>query len=125
MLDAFNYERNIRGIHPLILDDELSNISQEKSLNMIEFDYFSHVDLDGRTWANRLNDYNRGFWSGGQVLGKAAGTDEQSEKAIVAAFMQSPTHAAIILNPNLNYVGVGAAIDPMDGVTFFTMIMTN
>jgi len=132
ILDYTNIERSSYGLDELILDSKLSQISQAHSDDMVENDYFSHVNLDGETPTDRAiaADYNvvkylgDGYYATGigeniakmptgNVIGIGYVSDdaESIAKAIVDAWMDSDGHRANILNSQYTNMGIGVAFD--------------
>jgi len=132
ILDYTNIERSSYGLDELILDSKLSQISQAHSDDMVENDYFSHVNLDGETPTDRAiaADYNvvkylgDGYYATGigeniakmptgNVIGIGYVSDdaESIAKAIVDAWMDSPGHRANILNSQYTNMGIGVSFD--------------
>ncbi|WP_183546215.1 CAP domain-containing protein, partial [Methanococcus maripaludis] len=127
-----NMERSSYGLEELVLDNALSQISQDHSDDMAENDYFSHINLDGETPTDRAiaADYNvvkylgDGYYATGigeniakmptgNVIGIGYVSDdaESIAKAIVDAWMDSDGHRANILNFQYTNMGIGVAFD--------------
>ena len=76
---------------------------------MVARGFFDHVSPDGGTLSDRVR--RTGY--GGRTLGEDIGWgtyDLGTPSAIVAAWMKSPPHRAIILGGRFREIGVGVAI---------------
>jgi uncharacterized protein YkwD len=77
---------------------------------MLELDFFDHTSADGTTFDERLRpSYStRGWqtWSVGETL--LATSEELDARAMVAEWIKSKSHRAIILSPTWRDVGIGA-----------------
>ena len=88
---------------------------------MLELGFFSHDSADGTAFSERIKRYytSRGCtrWSVGEALmasqGRVAGAEE-----IVAAWLESPPHRAIVLSPTWRDAGIGVLYAPSAPATF-------
>jgi uncharacterized protein YkwD len=76
---------------------------------MVRRRYFSHTTPEGVTFDERLRSYLAGFtWSVGETL--AWGTGSRAAPAANAqAWLKSPPHRRVLLNPRHRDVGIGVA----------------
>jgi uncharacterized protein YkwD len=105
-----NRERRSRGLATLDRHDELARAGERHAADMVRRSYFSHVSPGGQTLAERLRaaGYADGRWAAGEVL--AWGTRARSTPgAIVDAWMGSPGHRQVLLNPRYRDLGIGFA----------------
>ena len=76
---------------------------------MLELDFFDHASADGTTFDKRLRAYytNRGWqtWSVGETL--LATSEGLDARQMVAEWIKSKSHRAIILSPTWRDVGIG------------------
>lgn len=102
-----NEARAAFGLQPLQLDTELSKVAEVKSHDMANLDYFSHdsprygspfqmMELYGIDYTMAAENIARGY---------------TSAESVAEGWMNSPGHAANILNPYLTHIGVGHAED--------------
>jgi uncharacterized protein YkwD len=72
--------------------------------------YFAHTSLGGATLVNRLRRSGyipkAGRWRVGEILAWATG-EQATPRGIVNAWMASPEHRRVLLDPRLTEVGVG------------------
>jgi uncharacterized protein YkwD len=110
-----NAQRAQAGLAPLAQDRSLARAARRFSRAMVRGRFFDHVSPGGSTVSQRVR--NAG-WSG-EVLGEtlAWGTgSESTPAAIVAGWMASPPHRAIIMDGRFRAVGVGTASGSPGGV---------
>jgi uncharacterized protein YkwD len=118
-----NGERAAAGVLPVRTDRSLAAMARAHSARMVAIHRFTHgrfaVRIGHTAWARR-----RTSWQAGETLAWGLG-ERSSPGAIVAAWMQSPQHRAILLDPRYRVVGVGAAagipvlgVDGRDGRTY-------
>lgn len=100
-----NIERVKAGLNPLTKNVKLNNSATAKTDDMFSDQYFEHTAPNGKTAADLVKSFDYKF----QVVGEnlALGIF-QTDKSLIQAWMDSPTHKANILNPR--YTEMGAAV---------------
>ncbi len=90
---------------PLVWDDRIENAAQVHSEDMALNQNFSHTGTDGSNAGDRLlmQGYNWRTW-GENIL---VGLDDAADA--IDAWLDSPGHCSIIMNPTLEEVGAGVA----------------
>ena len=104
-----NLQRSRHGLAPLQPSGRLRAAAAAHSADMVARGFFDHVSPDGGTLSDRVR--RTGY--GGRTLGEDIGWgtyDLGTPSAIVAAWMKSPPHRAIILGARFREIGVGVAI---------------
>jgi|GEM_PF-829942 len=96
-----NAERVKRGLTPLVIDQALSRFAYAKASEMASRGYFGHTDPDGITFQDRLQAWH---WPTPYAAENIA--FDRDEIHAHAAFMNSPGHAANVLDPHERRVGV-------------------
>ena len=123
-----NQERSKYGLTQLELDDGLSEVARDHSLDMVQRNFFSHENPDGEDPTDRAKRHgletevskNGYIWIGiaenigqmptGNVLGYGyVSSEEDIASAMINGWMNSPGHRANILNTNYDRIGVGVA----------------
>jgi uncharacterized protein YkwD len=105
-----NAEREKIGLNELKYDDKLADVARIHSRNMVEQDFFSHEDPEGRDPQERVETYYpeiiaRGF---GENVGYMHGENEEAvARNLMGSWMDSPEHRANILNDQFSHIGVG------------------
>jgi uncharacterized protein YkwD len=110
VVELVNIERTKRGLMPLEISFELSEIARKRSVDMANGLPFSHYHVD--KYGNEYGDgiafelmQERGIrykWAGENI---AAG--QETPQDVVDAWMNSPDHKANILRPEFTSIGVG------------------
>jgi hypothetical protein len=99
-----NEERRRAGLPPLVRDREIARLANQHSADMLDRGYFGHISPSGRDVVERLG--RAGF-----VVLRAAENLARSSSPRRAhrSLMDSPSHRANILDPDLTHVGLGVA----------------
>ena len=121
MLALINEERTLRGLDPVQLEQNLNESAEVHSLWMLRTDDFSHTGAGGSTATQRMRDAGfdlSGSWGTAenlavQTLRGAPGIADDVED-LHESLMNSPGHRANILNPDLEYVGIGIEVGNYD-----------
>jgi uncharacterized protein YkwD len=105
MAAAINAERQSAGLAPLNLDERLTQAARKHSRDMADHHFVSHTGSDGSTPAERMTAacYDWSTW--GETIGAGYVTVED----MLQAWMDSPDHRAILLDPDYADFGVGYA----------------
>lgn len=104
ILEAVNQERRLRNIPTLTPNSKLSNAAQFKAEDMITRNYFAHVDPDGNyIWPKIAAE----GYSPYLQLGENLAIEFYNTESLVAAWMNSPTHRANLLNEGFKDQGMG------------------
>ena len=124
LIDAVRQER---GLGTLRFDDRLGAAAREHAADMVDRRYFAHLTPAGTGATARLKQEGwpgakaNGWWAG-EILALGAG-DASTPRRLVAAWLNSPPHRAILLSAKPTRVGIGVARNtpdgehPADGVT--------
>ncbi len=108
MLCLLNARRAATGAPALSIQGQLTRGALDHARDMVANHYFSHRSRDGRRLRDRLQQSGyiaRGQWFVGETLAWASGA-RSTPQAIVDAFMDSPTHREVLLNPRFRDIGV-------------------
>ena len=120
---GLNAQRADAGLAPYAYDAGLTKIARTRSQQMVDQNYFAHVDPAGNTMYTALlayfgyTSYN---WAGENLALNNYGASDTVSEAITA-LMASPTHRANILATDFYRVGIGES-DTADGRHIYTMI---
>lgn len=123
LFDGLNAQRAAAGLAPYSYDAGLTKIARTRSQQMVDQNYFAHVDPHGYTMYTALlayfgyTSYN---WAGENLALNNYGLSDTVSQAI-SALMASPTHRANILATDFFRIGIGEA-DTADGRHIYTMI---
>lgn len=112
-----NSARAARGLVALKYDGDLSAISGLRASRMAASNTMSHSI--GGNLTSQLNAYGVDWYRYGENIGWSnASWPSTSGRAIFNAWMNSPSHRALILSDRFNYVGVGLAYRSSNRRTF-------
>lgn len=107
MLEMVNAER----AEPLVLNDKLMITAQERAEDMVERDYWSHIDPDGNNAWYLMKDIGYRYTHAGENLYRYKGVDVTNgymDEQAVEMWMGSPDHRKNILG-DFNELGIGRA----------------
>jgi uncharacterized protein YkwD len=108
-----NAERAQRGLTALVRDETLERFAYTKAVEMAARGYFGHTDENGITFQDRLRTWR---WPTTYAAENIA--FDWDEPHAHAAFMNSPPHAANVLDANERKIGV-AVVTVGDRETFY------
>ena len=109
-----NRARQAKGLPPLSKDDELRNIAQAYSDDMLVRHFFDHTTPDGISFDERIaSRYDHRIYLIGENIWSGSGYNsneiKQVAQEIVADWMSSPGHRENLLSPNFTNLGVGVS----------------
>jgi uncharacterized protein YkwD len=105
-------ERAARGLPPVRPAPALDLVARRHAADMVVRGYFAHVSPTGGTVERRAR--RAGYlddapcWALGEDLGVAP-PPVATAQAVVAAWMASPSHRSVVLDPDFREVGVAVA----------------
>lgn len=105
LVARINAFRADRGLSTLVVSDTLTAAAKWMSIDMASRNYFSHTSLDGRSPTQRMADAGYpafGTWTGEDL---AAGYTSSAE--VLAGWIKSPAHYAVLVNAQYRAIGVG------------------
>jgi len=121
-----NVQRADSGLGALRPSARLSRAAQRHGADMVARGYFAHVSPAGTTIVERARaaGYLRGTrdWDLGENIGWIEGAAATGQ-GIVAAWMNSPEHRAIILSARFQEVGIGVAYGTPMGTAGATYVL--
>jgi uncharacterized protein YkwD len=121
LLDQLNGERAQRGIQTLDVDPQLEELARQRSQDMADRGYFSHVTPEGAMVFDMMNARGIPYLLAGENLAFNNAAPWDSPSVAHQGFMNSPTHLANELEGSFNRIGVGVAQAP-DGVFYFAEV---
>ena len=105
--DVFNQVNALRvqhGLAPLVINAELTASAQSYAATLGHGNFFAHVGLDGSTLVSRDEAAGYTQWT---YLEENLAAGQPTVTAAVNAWMNSPTHRADLLSPEVTETGVG------------------
>lgn len=118
VLCAVNAERGARGLVAYTDSNALDQAAQGYASSMVSGAFFDHVSPAGSTVVDRARAAGWLPSTGSYGLGEAiawAGAPLDSASGVVAMWMASPPHRAILLDPSYREAGLGVALGVPDG----------
>ncbi|MCC7103723.1 MAG: CvpA family protein [Chloroflexi bacterium] len=113
MLVLLNQERTSRGLLPLVADTALRDVARAHSQDMFVRGYFGHVDPDGRSPFERMQNAGIQYRAAGENLALAPTVDVAH-----TGLMNSEGHRENIVNPAFGRVGIGVMDGGLHGEMF-------
>ena len=113
MLTLINNERQLQGLEPLTMNSSLSSAARLHSQDMVNRNFFNHVNPDGQTPSDRARNAGYSFIALAENI-----CGNPSIDAGHSSLMGSPTHRVNILNSSYKEVGIGI----VDGGPYGKMI---
>jgi uncharacterized protein YkwD len=108
----FNSVRRAHGLSTLVLNRRLSSAARGHSRDMVRRRYFAHNTPEGLSPAHRVRGtgYLAGHsrWLVGETLAWWRGA--ATPATIVTAWMHSPPHRHVLLEPSFREVGIGVVL---------------
>ncbi len=121
LMIRINGARKAAGLAPVTLDGRLATIALSRSQDMANNQYFSHTTPTGTNFMTMLKNSNIGFRTAGEIIHNNNYSQAESSLQAYNAFMNSPPHREIIMDPRFTLIGVGEATDSK-GYHYFTVI---
>ncbi len=118
MLRLVNKERRSVRLRPLKMQSDLRRVARKHSRDMARRNYFEHVNLQGQSPADRLEDARVSDVISGENLAKIHGYKFPLHRAHVG-LMNSPGHRKNILHSSYNCVGIGV-VKSSHGTYYYT-----
>ena len=111
-----NKYRRKEGLRKLKADTQLSKAAQGHADDMDDVGrYLGHTSSDGKDFQARIDEAGYDWRS----IRENVASGQQSAKAVVQGWMESPGHRANILSDDITEIGVGFAVDDSSGTTYW------
>ncbi|NIQ79426.1 MAG: hypothetical protein GTN93_15345 [Anaerolineae bacterium] len=119
-----NVDRTSNGVPALVPDDALKGVARFRSEDMVTWGYFSHlIPPDGHQVFDILDERGIPYLRAGENLGRNNSPDYITVQTVEQAFMNSPSHRAILLWPGYTNLGTGVA-ESGEGMKVYTVLFT-
>ena len=106
-----NLRRASRGLVSLRLDSRLTELARDRARYMAETGRFSHVQANGTDVFDLIESAGVRWYAAAEIIAwNTAGPLDYSAEFAVQGWMGSPSHKAIVVSDDYNYVGFGLAI---------------
>jgi hypothetical protein len=108
-----NQQRAANGLAPLTRNSALDRSASSFAAQMASQGFFSHTGLDGSTPLSRMQAAG---YTNVLVWGENIAAGQSDAQSVMAAWMNSPGHAANILSASYRNIGIGVAYGGPYGV---------
>jgi uncharacterized protein YkwD len=117
---AVNQVRTNSGRNALTVSGTLTEAANRYAQSMAEQGFFGHDGKDGSSPQSRI--VAAGY--GGSFRGEALAAGQSSPQGAVATWLNSPSHAAILLEPSSVEVGIGYYYAPESTYGYYWVLVT-
>ena len=112
LMALINEERSARNLPVLFTHPSLLTASSQKATDMIERDYFAHVDPDGSyIWPKIISAGYTPY----KILGENLAIDFSTAEGMIKAWIDSPSHRDNLLHPDYIDQGLTAVYGDYQG----------
>ena len=103
LLNLINAERSSRSLATLSANSLLMQVAEAHSQDMVDRNFFSHINPDGLDPGDRLDQagYHASTW------GETIGAGYTTATAMFNGWMNSADHRTILLSPTFTQIGLG------------------
>lgn len=105
-VELLNADRRANGLSDLKVSSALTAVARSHAQDMVDRNFFSHTNPDGKTLSDRLNQAGISFSAAGENI-----AENTSVQTAETSFMNSSGHRSNILNSTYTTVGIGVAFD--------------
>jgi uncharacterized protein YkwD len=110
-LTLTNKRRTAAGLRTLRLDTRIAELARDRAQYMARTGSFSHTQSGGTSVFDLIADQNIAWYGAGEIIAwNTAASLDYSASFAVQGWMNSPSHKAILMSKDYNYVGFGLAI---------------
>ena len=107
-----NVERSRAGLVPVRVDSRLMSMARQRSADMINRNYFGHVSPSGKSVFDMIIGSGMTWYGAGEIIAWNTWPGlADSATAAKDGWMGSPSHRAIVMSNEFNYVGLGLAVN--------------
>ncbi|MGO4888845.1 CAP domain-containing protein [Anaerobacillus sp. MEB173] len=107
VVELTNAERAKHGLAPLQVDEQLSKVARQKSIDMKQNNYFAHQSPTYGSPFDMMNQFGVQYRSAAENIAMG----QRSPEEVVNAWMNSSGHRQNILNSGFTHIGVGHAAE--------------
>jgi uncharacterized protein YkwD len=119
-----NVDRTSNGVSALVPDETLKGVARFRSEDMVARNYFSHlIPPDGHQVFDILKQRGISYLRAGENLARNNSPDYITVQTVEQAFMNSPSHRAVLLCPDYTNLGTGVA-EGDEGMKVYTVLFT-
>jgi uncharacterized protein YkwD len=116
-----NQTREEKGLKKLAWSNEVAAIARQHSANMANYNFFSHIGIDGKKVDDRADSIGLSRWQSiGENIAYNSGFDDPVGRAVLG-WMNSAGHRQNILRDTWKETGIGIAVTAQ-GKVFITQV---
>ena len=93
-------------VAPVVYNDNIGRAAQKHAEDMADNSYFDHVSLDGRSFADRIEDAGYRGYPGGENIASGFST----AKDTLNGWLSSPGHCLNMMDSDFVHMGLGKAL---------------
>jgi len=118
VVELINDYRDQHGLSELSYNSTLAETADAKSRDIIIRDYWAHTAPDGYGFKNLLasSDYKY------KIAGENLAFGYETSKEVIQAWIDSPTHNAVLLHPDFKDIGIGVETGNFMGLDDITVV---
>lgn len=103
IIELTNQKRIESGISALFISTQLTSAAQDKAVDLVKRNYWSHQTPEGEPFWSFADEQNYDWI----YLGENLAADFETSEKIVDAWLSSPSHRKNLLNENYQDIGIG------------------
>ncbi|MCK5861041.1 MAG: CAP domain-containing protein [Candidatus Hydrogenedentes bacterium] len=119
-VDLVNAERKLYQLSQLKVQSDIRTAARLHSQDMAENNYFSHTNMEGLSFSERLENLDTSWKKAGENLAYNNNALDPAEAA-VSSWINSPEHHDNLLTEDFTHTGIGVGLSEK-GTYFFTQI---
>ncbi|OIO46819.1 MAG: hypothetical protein AUJ28_01865 [Parcubacteria group bacterium CG1_02_37_51] len=110
LVELTNQIRAVKELSPLLFNDQLQQAAMDKANDLIKNNYFSHNSPQGKPFNTWIEETGYEY----QIIGENLATGYATNKEVMKAWMDSPTHRDNILNQKYREIGIAVIKKEID-----------
>lgn len=107
-----NKIREVKEIAPLTWNEKLAKAARQKAQDLSDNNYFSHTSPAGKNFSRWISEANYDY----QIIGENLAAGFTTNREVMKAWMDSPSHKENIMNTKYREVGVAVLEGELNGV---------
>lgn len=106
VIEVINQVRQANGLKRVTASRRLSRSADDHSRDMLKRDFFAHTSSNGTSMGTRVRRYRRATRIGENIAHIPRSWRHGVARRVVALWLSSPSHRAVILSPGFRKIGV-------------------
>lgn len=122
--EARSRDRSCGGVRfaatgPVLWNTRLGDAASGHSADMAENNFLSHTGSDGLSPADRATNAGYNY----ARIGENIGGGQSTSTAVIAAWLESPDHCAVLMDPQMDEIGAACSRDTRSDLTTYWTLM--